>query len=78
MSTAAKVAIEKRSTPERFCPFPRCLWRTMRLNRTTGQHEGGGFCPRHRPHPEPESPVLDWIRKGYQLPGKPTAEAKLP
>ena len=28
MSTLAKVALEQQSHPERFCPFPRCLWRT--------------------------------------------------
>jgi len=36
MNTQAKVAIEKREHPERFCPTARCLWRT-----------GGGYCPRH-------------------------------
>jgi hypothetical protein len=49
MSTQAKVAIEKREHPERFCPAHRCLWRTAKLNHSTGAREGGGYCPRHKP-----------------------------
>ena len=33
-STAGNVALEKQSHPERFCPFPRCLWRTAKLDHT--------------------------------------------
>jgi hypothetical protein len=33
---AAKVAQDKEKHPEKFCPTPRCLYRT-----------GGGYCPRH-------------------------------
>jgi hypothetical protein len=51
MNTQAKVAIEKQSHPERFCPHPRCLWRTAKLNHETQKHEGGGFCPRHQLNP---------------------------
>jgi hypothetical protein len=47
MSIQAKVAIDKREHPERFCPAPKCLWKTSRLNRETQVHEGGGYCPRH-------------------------------
>lgn len=47
MNVNAKVAIEKHEHPERFCPTPRCLWRTAKLNHATGKHEGGGYCPRH-------------------------------
>jgi hypothetical protein len=36
MTTAAKVAINKEKHPEKYCPYPKCLWRT-----------GGGYCPRH-------------------------------
>ena len=36
-SVAAKVAQQKREHPERYCPEPRCLWRTG-----DGRH-----CPRH-------------------------------
>lgn len=32
----ARVALDKDARPERYCPVPRCLWRT-----------GGGCCPRH-------------------------------
>jgi hypothetical protein len=35
---AAKVAENKARHPERYCPAPKCLWRT-----------GGGYCPRHSP-----------------------------
>lgn len=35
--TQAKVGQEKAAHPERFCPEPRCLWKT-----------GGSRCPRHR------------------------------
>jgi len=48
MSTLAKVALEKQSHPERFCPFPRCPWRTAKLNHRTGDRERGCYCPRHR------------------------------
>lgn len=48
MNPQAKVALEKQSHPERFCPFPRCLWRTAKLNHRTGDRERGGYCPRHR------------------------------
>lgn len=48
MNIQAKVATEKQSHPERFCPFPHCLWRTAKLNHETGQREGGGYCPRHK------------------------------
>jgi hypothetical protein len=43
MNVAAKVAEQKRKHPERFCPAPRCLWRTE-----------GERCPRHS---SPESLV---------------------
>ena len=36
MSTASKVAENKERYPDKYCPAPRCLWRT-----------GGGRCPRH-------------------------------
>jgi hypothetical protein len=31
------VAQNKAKYPDKYCPAPRCLWRT-----------GGGYCPRHR------------------------------
>lgn len=43
----AKVAIDKAKHPERYCPEPRCLWKTAKLNHETQLHEGGGRCPRH-------------------------------
>jgi hypothetical protein len=48
-STAGNVALEKQSHPERFCPFPRCLWRTAKLDHTIGLRGPGGLCPGHRP-----------------------------
>ena len=48
MTVNAKIALEKQEHPERFCPEPRCLWRTAKLNHETGKREGGGYCPRHR------------------------------
>lgn len=36
MNIQAKVALDKQKHPERFCPTPRCLWRT-----------DGSHCPRH-------------------------------
>jgi hypothetical protein len=77
VTTTVKVALEKQAHPERFCPFNHCVWRTSKRNPETGARDGGGYCPRHRP-PEPKSAVLDWIHNGYQFPGKPAAEAKLP
>jgi hypothetical protein len=48
MNIQAKVALDKQKHPERFCPAPRCLWKTTKLNHKTQVHEGGGHCPRHR------------------------------
>jgi len=60
MCTAAKVAQHKEKRPELYCPAPRCLWRT-----------GGGYCPRHASNEsKPKFTVMDWIRNGYQFPGK--------
>lgn len=42
MRIAARVAQSKAQNPERFCPEPRCLYRT----------EGGVSCPRHAPKHE--------------------------
>lgn len=70
MNINAKVAEDKRKHPERFCPTPRCLWRTAKLDHATQTYSDGGYCPRHRQlNPEPISTVLDWIRNGYQFPG---------
>ena len=49
MNTQAKVAQDKAKHPERFCPEPRCLWKTAKLNHETQTYEGGGYCPRHNP-----------------------------
>jgi len=68
MTVNAKVAIEKAAHPERFCPMNRCLWRTSKLNHTTGVREGGGFCPRHRQHAEPQSATLNMVRNGFSFP----------
>lgn len=36
--TAAKIAADKELHPEKYCPQPRCLWRTG----------DGSRCPRHK------------------------------
>ncbi len=36
MNVAAQIAQRKERHPEKFCPTPRCLWRT-----------DGTHCPRH-------------------------------
>jgi hypothetical protein len=46
-NTQAKIAIEKRDHPDRFCPRTRCLWRTAKRNHATGERQFGGYCPRH-------------------------------
>jgi hypothetical protein len=51
MTIQSKVAIDKQKHPERFCPAPRCLWKTAKLNHKTQIHEGCGYCPRHRAAP---------------------------
>jgi hypothetical protein len=48
VTTRAKVSADKVKHPERFCPVQGCLWKTTKLNHATQQHEGGGFCPRHK------------------------------
>ena len=72
MNVQAEVAIDKQKHPEHFCPYPRCLWKTTKLNHATQQHEGGGYCPRHKPvEPrvaKPKSTVMDWIRAGCKFP----------
>jgi hypothetical protein len=74
MNVQAKIALEKQAHPERFCPVTHCLWRTAKLNHATGEREGGGYCPRHKPiEPrvaKPKSTVMDWIRAGCQFPRK--------
>jgi hypothetical protein len=47
MNTQAKVARDKQVHPQRFCPAPRCLWKTAKLDHQTQTYIGGGFCPRH-------------------------------
>ena len=59
MSINAKVGMEKQEHPERFCPQKGCLWRTAKLNHVTQQHEGGGYCPRHKPA---KQLVMEWLR----------------
>lgn len=71
MNINAKVAQDKENHPERFCPTRRCLWRTAKLNWATGQHEGGGYCPRHGGAPRPESvvvPVGYHNKNGFHIP----------
>lgn len=46
-NVAAKVAEEKQKHPDRYCPVPRCLWKTARLDHATQTFVGGGCCPRH-------------------------------
>ena len=48
MNINAKVALDKQKHPERYCPQKGCLWKTAKLNHATQQHEGGGYCPRHK------------------------------
>lgn len=53
MNVQAKVALDKEKHPERFCPAPRCLWRTTKLNddrKTYSFRDScpGGYCPRHQ------------------------------
>lgn len=47
MRIAALVARNKAKHPEQFCPSPRCLWRTAKLDHATQTYSGGGPCPRH-------------------------------
>ncbi len=47
MRTSVKVVLDKVKHPERYCPAPRCLWKTATLNRATQKYEGGGRCPHH-------------------------------
>jgi len=67
MTIRVKVALEKQAHPERFCPFHHCLWRTSKLNRITGQREGGGHCPRHRP--APKFSATEMVATGFTFPG---------
>ena len=56
MSTAAKVAQDKAKHPEKFCPAPRCLWRTG-----TGE-----VCPRHKGEQETQ-PIDTQRAKGVSM-----------
>jgi hypothetical protein len=48
MRIQAQVAADKQAHPDRFCPTPRCLWRT-----------GGGYCERHAPAPRGEHEFVE-------------------
>ena len=52
---AAKVAANKQKHPERFCPVPRCLWRT-----------GGGRCPRHSESDALENAIVEAVELASQ------------
>jgi hypothetical protein len=47
MNAAASARKEKEVHPERFCPAPRCLWKTAKRIPNTNDYEGGGPCPNH-------------------------------
>jgi hypothetical protein len=71
MNPQAKVADDKRKHPERFCPVPRCLWRTAKLDHATQSYSGGGYCPRHaRNEPKPKFTVMEWMRNSFQFAGR--------
>lgn len=61
MSINGKVAQDKARHPERFCPHPRCLWRTAKLDQLTQKVTGGGYCPRHMP-PSIERQTITFLR----------------
>lgn len=42
MNIQATVAKDKEAHPERYCPEPRCLWRTDERDKYPT-----GYCPRH-------------------------------
>lgn len=65
MSTRVKVALDKEKHPERYCPEPRCLWKTAKLNHTTQQYEGGGPCPQHggKRNPFTRAEMTAWRNK---------------
>jgi hypothetical protein len=67
MSTLIKVIREKQAHPERFYPASGCLWKTSKLNHATGEREGGGLCPRHRPAPKFTSAQM--VTTGFEFPG---------
>lgn len=53
MNIQAKVVLDKQQHPERFCPVPRCLWKTAQLDHgaqtySTRSNCPGGYCPRHQ------------------------------
>lgn len=50
MNVNAKVAQNKAQHPERYCPAPRCLWRTAKLDHATQtfSYPNGRYCPRHK------------------------------
>lgn len=86
MNTQAKVAIHKQKHPEYYCHVPRCLWRTMICDPQTRDMRqapncSDGYCPRHKPATiqtaEPKCGAMDWIRNGYQFPGRRGAEFRL-
>jgi hypothetical protein len=62
MSTASEVAADKAKHAERFCPAPRCLWRTAKLDHAAQTYSGGGYCPRHRQFPGKPTPGEGCVR----------------
>jgi hypothetical protein len=75
MSTAAKVAIQKRKHPDYYCPVPRCLWRTMVCDLMTRKmvpapNCESGYCPRHASSAAKRSvDVLEPIRAAVRTEG---------
>lgn len=53
MNIQAKVGMEKREHPERFCKEPGCLWKVVKLDHETQTYSPlpscpNGYCPRHK------------------------------
>ena len=73
MNIQAKVALDKEKHPERFCPAPRCLWKTVQLNHATQTFEPkadcpGGYCPQHqnrRPVTRGGDDVFETLRREF-------------
>lgn len=68
MNVNAKVALNKQAHPERYCPVPRCLWKTAKLNHATQTFEGGGYCPRHAKAANREATPAHGLQNLPQLP----------
>ena len=90
MNIQAQVAMDKEKHPERYCPYPRCLWKVVQLDPSPAQTYSprpdcpNGRCPRHQLSEATEAKISDELitmreqSLGYPFPLHPKGTKKNP